>query len=72
MKALIEIGCTNPDLVLRSLKPDIDENEKFKVNIKANNNKILLEVESKEIGGLLAGINSYVKLIRTALNALEG
>lgn len=72
MKALIEVECTNPDIILKSLQPDMDESGKFKVNVKTNSNKIILSVESEEIGGLLAGINSYLKLIRTASNALEG
>ena len=72
MKASIEIGCEKPDIILESIKPEMGEEGKFKVELKKDNKKILLTVESEEISGLLAGINSYIKLIKTASSALEG
>lgn len=69
MKAELEIECKNPELIIKSLKPDIDESS-FMVKLKANKDKLLLNIESKDLSGLLAGINSYVRMIR-ALKDVE-
>ena len=71
MHAKIEIACSNPDLVLQALKPDTEEIGKFKVNLDVANNKVVLNVEAEETSGLLAGVNSYVRLIKTAKDAIE-
>jgi len=71
MKAEIEIECKYPETVRKSLEPDIEEAKKFDVKITDEKNKLLLIIESKDIAGLLAGINSYVRLIRTAIEASE-
>ena len=66
VRAELEIECANPEIVVRSIKPDMVEHEKFSADIKAMKDKVVLKVESKEIVGLLAGINSYVRLIKTS------
>jgi len=70
MKAEIEIECKDPDIVIKSIKPDI-EAKKFDVKLENKNGKLILIIESKDITGLLAGINSYVRLIRTAIDTME-
>jgi len=70
MKAEIEIECKKPDIVIKSIRPDVEEVKKFNVKIEAENNKIKLEIEADDIAGLLAGINSYMRLIRTSLNSM--
>jgi tRNA threonylcarbamoyladenosine modification (KEOPS) complex Pcc1 subunit len=67
MKAEIEIECGNPETVIKSIRPDI-EAKRFKVNLEGKDGKVILTVESEDISGLLAGINSYIRLIRTAIN----
>ncbi len=66
MIARLEIDCKDPETVLNSIKPDIEKIEKFDVNLKTEKNKLLLTIESKDLSGLLAGINSYVRLIKVA------
>jgi tRNA threonylcarbamoyladenosine modification (KEOPS) complex Pcc1 subunit len=66
MKAVIDIGVENPDQIIKSIEPDVDQNEKFDVKLDEGEGKVLLTVEAREIAGLLAGINSYVRLIRVA------
>ena len=66
MIAKLEIDCKNPEIVLNSIKPDIEKIEKFDVKLKTEKNKLLLTIESKDLSGLLAGINSYVRLIKVA------
>ena len=70
MKAEIEIDCKDPDTIVKSIMPDIDV-KKFDVKLEDKEDKIILTIESKDITGLLAGINSYIKLIRTAINVEE-
>ncbi|MBN2203150.1 MAG: hypothetical protein JW700_03120 [Candidatus Aenigmarchaeota archaeon] len=70
MKAKIKIECENPKLVVKAIEPDMDSG-RFEVELEANDERIELKVESKDIAGLLAGINSYIKLIRAAINTEE-
>lgn len=71
MKAEIEIECNNPEIVLKSLKPDMEKSEKFDVNLKVKENKIKMEIKAEDFTGLLAGINSYVRLIKVASEVLK-
>lgn len=70
MKAEIKVECRNPEIVIKAIEPDIDA-RKFDVNLAAERGKLILTVEAEDIAGLLAGINSYMKLIRTAINTEE-
>ncbi|MBU5574980.1 MAG: KEOPS complex subunit Pcc1 [Candidatus Aenigmatarchaeota archaeon] len=63
-KCNLEIECENPKIVIESLKPEINETEKFKIKIKENDKKIFLEVYANTLSNLMAGINSYLKLIK--------
>ena len=71
MKAEIEIECKDPKTVVEALKPDIEDAKKFDVQLEAKENKIKLEIKSEDIPGLLAGINSYIRLIRTSISSME-
>ena len=68
MKAEIEIECSNPDMIIKSIEPDIDESNKFNIKLEPKENKIEMEVESEDISGLLAGINGYLRSIKTSIN----
>ncbi len=57
--------------MVKALKSDIEDAKKFNVKIEAEEDKIELEIESDNVSGLLAGINSYVRLIRTSINSME-
>ena len=70
MKAEIEIECKEPETVIKAISPDIDA-KKFDVKLEGNGDKLSLKIESEDMTGLLAGINSYMKLIRTAINVKE-
>jgi tRNA threonylcarbamoyladenosine modification (KEOPS) complex Pcc1 subunit len=71
MKAEIELDCQNPEIVIKSLKPDTEELNKFDVRMTAAKGKLKLTVRADDVSGLLAGINSYMRLIRVALDATE-
>ena len=71
MRAEIEIECEEPETVIKSLEPDVEKINRFEVEFKTDKNKILLIVKSDDLGGLLAGINSYVRLIKAATDAMR-
>lgn len=62
----MEIDCRDAEKILRAIEADTEPTEKFSSRIAAQKNKILLEVEAKDISGLMAGINSNLKLIKLA------
>lgn len=71
MRAEIEIECEEPETVIKSLEPDVEKINRFDVEFKTDKNKILLIVKSDDFGGLLAGINSYIRLIKAATDAMR-
>lgn len=70
MKAEIEIECKDPELIIRTLKPDIEQ-AVFTVQLEPRNRKLYMVVNAKSISNLLAGINSYLRLIRTTMEINE-
>jgi tRNA threonylcarbamoyladenosine modification (KEOPS) complex Pcc1 subunit len=71
MRAEIELECKQPSLVMKSLKPEAKDLNKFKVRMSQAKGKLTLEVEAEDIAGLLAGVNSYMRLIKVAIDATE-
>ena len=71
MKAEIEIECKRPDLIVKALEPETEETKKFDIKIRAEKDRIKLELEAKDISGLLAGINSYMRLVKTSIDGME-
>ena len=67
VRAEIEIECADPELIIKSIEPDVGPTEKFSARLKAEKGALKLLVESKDMAGMLAGINSYMRLARTAL-----
>ncbi len=70
MKAEIEIECKNPEMIINSIKPDMDE-RKFVVKLKAKENELKLEISANDVSSLLAGINSYMRLIKSSMGVLN-
>jgi len=71
MRALIEVECSEPEKILAAISPDVEPTEKFSCDLKSEKEKIILEVEAKDIAGLMAGMNSNLKLIKLAGEVLE-
>ena len=66
MRASIDVDCREPEKILRAIEADAEPTEKFSAKLSAGKNKISLEVEAKDISGLMAGINSNLKFIKLA------
>lgn len=69
MKATIQIDCRRPELIITALRPDIAETRKFTTALSAKPGALELSIEAADISSLLAGINSYLRLIKAALAA---
>jgi len=63
MKAVVEIECENPELVKKSIEPETDNT----VELESMENKLVLKIESERIPTLMAGLNSYLRLINTCI-----
>ncbi len=70
MQAILKVECKNPELVKKSLLPDIKEKSGLKVGLKTDKNHLIIKIESKKISYLKAVINSYLSLVK-ALKELE-
>jgi tRNA threonylcarbamoyladenosine modification (KEOPS) complex Pcc1 subunit len=66
VRAELEIGCKDPELVLKSIGPDLGGSGRFTASLKAAKKSVKLTVESGDLTGLLAGVNSYARLIKTS------
>jgi len=66
LRAELEIECADPRSVVKSVSPDMGANERFSAELKAEKKSVKLTVESKDVTGLLAGVNSYARLIKTS------
>jgi tRNA threonylcarbamoyladenosine modification (KEOPS) complex Pcc1 subunit len=70
-KAVVEIDADDPGLIIDALKPDLSPSHKFEASLNASGRKLVLTVQSAEMGGLSAGLASYLRLIRAAKEASE-
>ncbi len=61
----IRIKLENPSKVLEALKPDIEETNRFKAEIIAEKNKLVLKINASDLSAMRAALNSYLRLINT-------
>jgi tRNA threonylcarbamoyladenosine modification (KEOPS) complex Pcc1 subunit len=71
VRAELCIECTNPDVVVRAVRPDVGETGRFTASLKAAEKSVKLIIESRDVTGLLAGVNSYVRLIKTSTDICD-
>ncbi len=71
MRARLEIDCKNPKVVADSVMPEAAQLKKFSASLRAEKGRLVLEMESDSPSGLLAGLSSYIRLVRAALHAAE-
>ena len=66
--AQLKLRVKNPDLIKKSLEPDIESTRNIKITLKATKKEIIINVKSSKLSYLKAVINSYISLVKT----LEG
>ena len=71
MQATLKIECKNPEVIRKSLLPDVKSKKDLKINLKTDKKNLIIKIESKKISYLKAVINSYLSLVKT-LKELEG
>ncbi len=64
MKATIEIECKNPEIIKKSLLPDIRDKKDINISLRNNKKNLIIEVETKKMSYLKAIINSYLSLVK--------
>jgi len=67
----LKIKCKRPELIKKSLEPEIENSKKVKTKIKVGKGYIEINIKSKKISHLKAIINSYISLISMLLK-VEG
>lgn len=65
MEAVLKIPCKNPNIILKSLKPDIEEKRGIKIDLKTDKNNIIITINTQKISYLKAVVNSYLSLVKT-------
>lgn len=66
MNATIEVECKEPKLAANAIDVEKDDKKDFTVKLLPKKNKLLLTIRAEDISALQAGINSYLRLIKTA------
>jgi tRNA threonylcarbamoyladenosine modification (KEOPS) complex Pcc1 subunit len=66
--AQLKLKVKKPNLIKKSLEPDIKITENVKITLKATKKEIVINIKSSKLSYLKAVINSYISLVKT----LEG
>ena len=70
MQAILRIECKDPQIIKKSLLPDVEEKKDLKIDLSTNEKDLIIKIESKKISYLKAVINSYLSLVK-ALKEME-
>ena len=65
MQATLRIECKNPEIIRKSLLPDVKNKKDLKINLKTDKKSLIIKIESEKISYLKAVINSYLSLVKT-------
>jgi len=65
MQAILKIECKNPEIIKKSLLPDVKNKKDLKIYLSTDKNNLIIKIESKKISYLKAVINSYLSLVKT-------
>jgi tRNA threonylcarbamoyladenosine modification (KEOPS) complex Pcc1 subunit len=71
--AAVELTAGNAEAVFSAVQPDIRSfaEAHSTCHIKLIDDKILLDIESNDLSHLRASLNSYLRLMKTAINCLD-
>ncbi len=71
MQATLRIECKNPEIIRKSLLPDIKNKKDLKIYLSTDKKNLIIKIESEKISYLKAVVNSYLSLVKT-LKEMEG
>ncbi len=63
-RAVLEIPCDDREILKKVLEPEKDGDE-FYSSLRIENGKLIIEIEADRISMLQAGVNSYLRLIKS-------
>ena len=66
ISAEINLEAENPQRILDSLKPDMEDANRFSVKASISGGKIIFKIEASDIAALKAALNSYLRLVQVA------
>jgi len=66
ISAEVKIETENPQMVLDSLKPDMDDANRFSVIASTSGKSLVFKIEANDIAALKAALNSYLRLVQVA------
>ena len=61
----IKVELKNPNIVLKALKPDVEQTARFEVELQALQKHLNLKIKAKDLNAMRAAVNSYLRLINT-------
>ena len=64
--AEVKLETENPQRVLDSLKPDMDDANRFTVDASVSGKTLVFKIEASDIAALKAALNSYLRLFQIA------
>lgn len=70
MQATLKIECKDPEVIKKSLLPDIESKKDIKIGIKTDKKNLIIQINTEKISYLKAVINSYLSLVK-GLKELE-
>jgi len=71
MEATLRIECKDPEIIKKSLLPDVQNKRDINVDLSTDKNDLIIKIESKKISYLKAVINSYLSLVKTLTEKKE-
>lgn len=65
MEATLRIECKDPEIIKKSLLPDIADKKDIKIDLSTDKNDLIIKIGTEKISYLKAVINSYLSLVKT-------
>ena len=65
MQAILKIECKDPEIIKKSLLPDVKNKKDIKIDLSTDKNNLTIKIDTKKISYLKAVINSYLSLVKT-------
>jgi len=65
MQAILKIECKDPEIIKKSLLPDVKNKKDIKIDLSTDKNNLTIKIDTKKISYLKEVINSYLSLVKT-------
>ncbi len=62
-EALLQIPCEDAEIIKKAI--EVEKDSEFSASVKAENGRLVIEIRSSRLSMLQAGINSYLRAIKS-------